>query len=79
MILITASFEATTYTIQATESDDNASESRVIAFELQVERAGDADSLILQKIGDWSIDGYAESVTLQQELDGMSHLFWFIL
>ncbi|EKM49792.1 uncharacterized protein PHACADRAFT_265486 [Phanerochaete carnosa HHB-10118-sp] len=72
LILACASSEATTSTIQPhdLESGERSEESRIVAFELQVEREDDPDSATLTKVGDWAIDGPAGSIALHTAADG---------
>ncbi|THG99103.1 hypothetical protein EW026_g3191 [Hermanssonia centrifuga] len=71
LLLACASPKATTSTLQTLESNeaDREEETRIVAFQVQVSREGGPDGIMLKKMGDWSLDGYAESVELIAEND----------
>lgn len=49
---------------------NNVEDARLVAFELQIERAGDPDAVILTKIGDWIFEGPVHGIALHGNIDG---------
>ena len=73
VILVTASSEATSSTVQPLDStdDDREEETRVIVFELRIVLQGDPEGVQFTKLGDWSLNGPVDSVALCQDQNGM--------
>lgn len=69
--MICATSEATTSTVQPSDTESNhAEDTRVVAVELVIERAEDPDGVVLMKIGDWTFEGPLQGVSLHRSGDG---------
>ena len=87
LVLACGSSEATTSTIQPheLETSEKAEETRVVAFELVIERPEgeddqdrDPDAVGLVRIGDWAVDGPVQGISLHSSADGEFDFFFLL-
>ena len=75
IVLITASSESTSSTVQSSDSSDSdrEEEARVAVFDLRIVGHGDPDGVAFKKASDWSFTGPAEGIALCQDVNSTSY------